>query len=70
MAQADKEGRWVAVRESVGLDLLLAAPDYHEAAQLVVESAGPLDAEDLSKGIVVSEEAFDALRSALQKAKP
>ncbi len=49
--------------------LIAAAPDYHKGAELTMLSASPLFADDLSRGVVISEEAYDVLRAALAKAR-
>ncbi len=49
--------------------LITTAPDYDAAARLANENASPLNADDLSEGIIISEAAYDALRAAIAKAR-
>ena len=42
---------------------------YRDAAMSAVEDASPLNADDLSDGIIITEEAFDALRAAIAETK-
>lgn len=50
------------------IHLFAAAPDYDKAAKFAVEESSPLDASDLSKGVIIPLEAWEMLKAAIQKA--
>jgi hypothetical protein len=63
-----KEGRWVAIRESVGLDLLLAAPDLLKVCER--QLADLVEARDDGRCSRSRDERIAELSAVLQKAKP
>lgn len=47
----------------------MASEAMVEAVHIMLEDSGPLQADDLSRGMVISQEAFDALCEAFTKAE-